>query len=67
MVVECLKCGLPRVIRGERDHAMAMGHCPRCSYVGWALSESLVESERRALRDVPVEYRRRPPHLVGVR
>ena len=67
MVVECLKCGLPRVIRGGRDHAMATGHCPRCTYVGWALSDELGESERRALRDVPVEDRRRPPLLAGVR
>lgn len=64
-VVECLKCGLPRLARGDLDHAMSVGHCPRCSYVGWAFSDDLVEDERRALRDVPVEQRRRAPVLVA--
>lgn len=40
-------------------HAMGAGHCPRCGYVGWAFSDDLDEDERRALRDVPVEFRRR--------
>jgi hypothetical protein len=59
VVVECLKCGLPRTVRGDVMHAMGAGHCPRCGYVGWAFSDDLDEDERRALRDVPVEFRRR--------
>lgn len=60
IVVECLRCGLPRRVRGEVMHALGAGHCPRCDYVGWASSEELDEDERRALRDIPVEYRHRP-------
>ena len=66
--VECLKCGLPRVVRESVLGAHGAGHCPRCGYVGWAPSAELDEDERRALRDVPVELRRvaRPRSLAGV-
>jgi hypothetical protein len=67
IVVECLKCGLPRTVRGDVMHAMGAGHCPRCSYVGWAYSDELDEDERRALRDVPVEFRRRAPAALSLR
>jgi hypothetical protein len=59
LVVECLKCGLPRIVRGIELHALGAGHCPRCDYVGWASSHDLTEDERRALREVPVGFRRR--------
>jgi len=47
---------------------MSAGHCPRCGYVGWALSDDLSERERRLLRDLPVERRRyeRPVRRVAV-
>jgi hypothetical protein len=65
IAVECLRCGLPRAVRGSLVHAMGAGHCPRCGYVGWAHSEGLSEETRRALREVPVEFRRRAtPRLV---
>jgi len=58
IAVECLRCGLPREIRGSLAHAMGTGLCPRCGYVGWAYSSALTEPERRALRELPVERRR---------
>jgi hypothetical protein len=59
-IVECLKCGLPRAVRGEA-RLMGAGECPRCGYVGWAPSDDLREDDRRQLRDVPVELRRISP------
>jgi hypothetical protein len=59
LTVECLKCGYPRRVRGSTRHVAGAGHCPRCDYVGWAASDELTEDERRALRDVPVEFRTR--------
>jgi hypothetical protein len=35
------------------------GECPRCTYVGWAPVSELDEPTRRALRDRPVDRRRR--------
>ena len=69
VLVECLKCGRVRAMPSTRDHAMSMGHCPRCGYVGWALSSELTERERRELRDLPVERRRyeRPLRRAAVR
>jgi hypothetical protein len=46
-------------VRGSTRHVAGAGHCPRCDYVGWAASDELTEDERRALRDVPVEFRTR--------
>jgi Zn ribbon nucleic-acid-binding protein len=54
--VECLNCGTNRRV------GSATGECVRCGYVGWAESESLTETLRRALRDRPVE--RRKLHVV---
>jgi hypothetical protein len=61
ILVECLRCGLPRLVRGDVLHAEGAGHCHRCDYVGWAASEELTEGDRRALRDVPLELRRNRP------
>ena len=49
--VECLSCGLPRIVTGDA------GACPRCAYVGWAPVESVSEEMRGRLRDVPVAER----------
>jgi hypothetical protein len=49
--VECLSCGLPRIVSGDA------GSCPRCGYVGWAPVESVSEEMRGRLRDVPVAER----------
>lgn len=69
VIVECLKCGQLRRMRGPLDHVMRAGHCPRCGYVGWAVSGELTERERRELRDLPVERRRyeRPVRRLAVR
>lgn len=58
ILVECLRCGLVREVEDPAGHALGVGECPRCGYVGWAPSDELTEDERRALRDVPVELRR---------
>ncbi len=68
LAVECLNCGCQRRLRGSTVHAMGAGHCPRCGYVGWAASEELTEDDRRALREVPLEARKRlRVHLARTR
>lgn len=68
IIVECLRCGLPRVVRSDTGHAEGAGRCHRCDYVGWAPSEELTEDDRRLLRDVPVEERaRRPVPVLAAR
>jgi len=56
--IECLRCGELRPVEtgpgGRRDG----GECPRCLYVGWAVSAELSETLRRILRDRPPERRR---------
>ena len=59
LTVECLNCGSLRRVRGSIRHVGGAGPCPRCGYVGWAASDELTEDERRALRDVPLEFRAR--------
>ena len=49
-VVECLNCGCLREAPGAA--------CPRCEYVGWALSRELDEPLRRLLRERPPQRRR---------
>ena len=66
--IECLRCGRVRESDGSLQHAMDVGPCPRCGYVGWALSGDLTENDRRDLRDLPVELRRfEPAGLVSFR
>jgi hypothetical protein len=50
--VECLNCGKTRRV-GD-----ATGECSRCGYVGWAETDSLTETLRRALRERPPERRK---------
>jgi uncharacterized Zn finger protein len=54
--VECLGCGCQRVIDDD-GHTLATGSCPRCGYVGWAHATALTETDRRALREIPVSLR----------
>jgi hypothetical protein len=61
--LECLNCGEVRRAPVTPWHLGEHVDCPRCGYVGWAESESLSESLRRALRERPVEKRRL--HLVA--
>ena len=50
--VECLNCGKARRV-GD-----TAGECARCGYVGWAETDSLTETLRRALRERPPERRK---------
>jgi hypothetical protein len=54
--VECLDCGNVRSV-DDTEQTLGVGACPRCGYVGWALSAVLSETDRRLLRDVPVSLR----------
>jgi Zn ribbon nucleic-acid-binding protein len=54
--IECLRCGDTRARR--QNHRVDDHECRRCGYVGWASSAELTESQRRNLRERPVESRR---------
>ena len=54
MIVECLACGCTRRLA-------RLDGCPRCGYPGWARVDRLSESERRSLRERPLETRRLRP------
>ena len=62
--VECLGCGSVRVATLIRGHVEAH-ECPRCGYLGWALSAELSEPTRRLLRERPVDRRRLRVSLVA--
>lgn len=51
-LIECLCCGQTRIVSGRPRET---GECPRCSYLGWAYSTDLSETERRMLRERPLE------------
>jgi Zn ribbon nucleic-acid-binding protein len=55
--IECLKCGRPRAL-ARTWHRVEGDECPRCGYLGWAPSDELTETTRRALRERSVEARR---------
>jgi ribosomal protein S27AE len=57
-LVECLNCGATRRLAIHASRPAQQDECTRCGYVGWAESESLTETLRRALRDHTVEQRR---------
>jgi Zn ribbon nucleic-acid-binding protein len=57
-LVECLSCGATRRFVTNRLRPVQQDECARCGYVGWAQTESLTESLRRALRDHTVDQRR---------
>jgi hypothetical protein len=58
-LVECLNCGAPRKISTLPSRPGLLHECARCGYVGWAETDSLTETLRRALRDCTLEQRRR--------
>ena len=58
-LVECLNCGETRLAPRDGLRRVHLGDCcPRCGYVGWAGADDLTESQRRALRERPLERRR---------
>jgi Zn ribbon nucleic-acid-binding protein len=57
-LVECLKCGAARRVANRPSRPSQQDECMRCGYVGWAESETLTETLRRALREHTVEQRR---------
>jgi Zn ribbon nucleic-acid-binding protein len=57
-LVECLNCGMQRRVAVRASRPAHSDECGRCGYVGWAKSESLDETLRRALREHSVEQRR---------
>jgi transposase len=58
-LVECLNCGALRKIATLPSRPGGLHECARCGYVGWAETNSLTETLRRALRDRTLEQRRR--------
>jgi Zn ribbon nucleic-acid-binding protein len=57
-IAECLKCGMQRRVAAQESRPIQSDECGRCGYVGWAESDALDESLRRALREHTVEQRR---------
>jgi hypothetical protein len=58
-LVECLNCGAARRVSAIASRPGNPDECRRCGYVGWADTETLTETLRRALREHTVEQRRR--------
>jgi len=59
-LVECLSCGETRRVVEPSGRPHWLDECGRCGYVGWAETESLNETLRRALRETTLEQRRVP-------
>ena len=64
LAVECLRCGAVRSWARSEARCIQQDDCPRCSYVGWAVSTELSERARGELREWTVEERR--VHATGV-
>ena len=58
LTVECLCCGQRRVIAKGGLRVVGDGECPRCGYLGWALTSDLNERVRGMLRSRPPARRR---------
>jgi Zn ribbon nucleic-acid-binding protein len=58
-LVECLNCGAVRPVSKLPSRPGGLHECARCGYVGWAETESLTETLRRALRERRPEQRSR--------
>ena len=58
-LVACLNCGAPRRVAAKASRPGDPHECGRCGYVGWAETETLTETLRRALRDRTFDQRRR--------
>jgi ribosomal protein S27AE len=61
LTVECLRCGNTRDARRTVWRHLDVSECPRCGYVGWVSAGELTETERRELREHPLEARRLLP------
>jgi ribosomal protein S27AE len=57
-LVECLNCGAVRRAAATLSRPVNADECGRCGYVGWAETETLTETLRRALREHTVDKRR---------
>jgi Zn ribbon nucleic-acid-binding protein len=55
--VECLSCGATRAMP-VRSRPGDSNECTRCGYLGWAEAESLNETLRRLIRELPLARRR---------
>jgi ribosomal protein S27AE len=58
-LVECLNCGAVRRAAATLSRPVNADECGRCGYVGWAETETLTETLRRALREHTVDKRHR--------
>ena len=58
LTVECLRCGDTRHARRTVWRHLDVSECPRCGYLGWATVGELSETERRELREHPLELGR---------
>jgi hypothetical protein len=54
LLVECLNCGLQRLLTLPDGKVVASCECPRCGYLGWARAGELSEDMRRLLREHPL-------------
>jgi predicted RNA-binding Zn-ribbon protein involved in translation (DUF1610 family) len=52
--VTCLECGSTRAVACLTDNAL--GICPTCGYVGWALAEDVNFADLRALRGLELAF-----------
>jgi hypothetical protein len=57
-MVECLNCGATRCAPAFPSRPGTHAECARCGYVGWAETETLTETLRRALREHTLDRRR---------
>jgi ribosomal protein S27AE len=55
--VECLSCGANRTM-AVHSRPGDSNECPRCGYLGWAEAESVNETLRRLIRELPLSRRR---------
>ena len=57
LAVECLNCGSTRIARQNIFRRFDAPECPHCGYLGWAPLPDMTESERKVLRDNPLDLR----------
>jgi Zn finger protein HypA/HybF involved in hydrogenase expression len=52
--VTCLECGSSRTVEGLTD--TALGICPACGYVGWALAKDVNFAQLKTLRRLDLAF-----------
>jgi hypothetical protein len=52
--VTCLECGASRAVSGLTD--AALGICPTCGYVGWALAKDVNFTQLSTLRRLDLAF-----------